>query len=221
MALQKFDQLNSMSTKWFSKMNVSEAEKKKRVDLSLDYCEIIIMLFLMINEDKPRDACISFAEERIKIIAEKYIGKENVAYINDWSKKEAEKVVDVTFSHKDDYNPTAPPHFYEMPELGIRLPDNEYWTSDERGLLIGVECAAITANFDDLSRAIDRGNTRKTWITEADDKVRKTHEEVHGTELPINDYFVVGNSYMLFPGDMSRDAEEKEISNCRCFCTYF
>ena len=30
MALQNFDQLNSMATKWFSKVDVSEEEKKKQ-----------------------------------------------------------------------------------------------------------------------------------------------------------------------------------------------
>lgn len=219
MAIQKFDQLNSMSSKWFSKMNVSEAEQKKRVKLSLDYCEIIILLLMMIEGSKSIEKSKAFAEERLKAVAEKYVGKNNIAYINDWSKKEAEKIVDVTFKHIDEEH--GPDDFYEMPELGIRLPESEYWTSEERGLLIGIECATTTANFDDMSKAVDKGKTRKTWITEADDRVRKTHDEVHGVEMPINQPFLVGNSYLLFPGDLTYDPEEKEVANCRCHAEYF
>lgn len=232
MALQNFDQLNSMSTKWFSKMNVSDAEKKKRVDLSLDYCEIIIMLFMLIEGNHPRESCVDFLEERLRIIAENYIGKDDLAYVNDWSRKEAEKVVDDTLKHindepeyklikTDDGGTKSQEKTFDFEEFDIKIPQSEYWTSDERGLLIGIECASITANFEDLDKAMESGKTRKTWITEADDKVRKTHEAVHGTELAINDYFLVGNSYLLFPGDMSRDAEDKEIINCRCYCEYF
>ena len=222
MALQNFDQLNSMSTKWFSKMEVSEAEKKKRIDLSLDYCEIIIMLFMLIEGNHPRESCVDFAEERLRIIAENYISKDNLAYINDWSHKEAERIVDVTQKHlQEEPESEETPKMFDMPELDIHIPETEYWTSEERGLLIGIECASITANFEDLDKAMDSGKTRKTWITEADDRVRKTHEEVHGTEIPINDYFLVGNSYMLFPGDMSMNAEDKEICSCRCRCEYF
>lgn len=233
MALQNYDKLNSLSTKWFSKMDISDSEKKKRVDLSLEYCEIIIMLFLLITEeDYEREESIKFAEERLKVIAENYVGKDDIAYINDWSHKEAEKVVDVTFKHRYDIpqyttyetengGTASKETTFDFEELDIEVPQTKYWTSEERGLLIGVECAAITANFEDLSRAMDSGKTRKVWLTEADNRVRPTHDEVHGTEIAITDYFVVGNSYMLFPGDMSMDAEEKEICSCRCHCTYF
>ena len=174
---------------------------------------------MMIEESKSIEKSKAFAEERLKAVAEKYVGKNNIAYINDWSKKEAEKIVDVTFKHIDEEH--GPDDFYEMPELGIRLPESEDWTSEERGLLIGIECATTTANFDDMSKAVDKGYTRKTWLTEADDRVRPTHNAVHGTELPINEYFIVGNSHLLFPGDMSQNPEDKEIINCRCWVQYF
>ena len=223
MALQNFDQLNNIATNWFEGMGVSVSEKKKRIDLSLDYCEIIIMLFQLIEGNHPKESCVEFAEERLKIIAENYVGKRNIAYINDWSHKEAEKIVDVTIRNEEKISEDSEDKeiVMEFGNVDMHIPEKEYWTSEERGLLIGVECATITANFDDLSRAMDRKCTRKTWITEADDRVRKTHEAVHGTEIAINDYFQVGNSYLLFPGDISRDAEDKEICGCRCFCEYF
>lgn len=222
MAIQNFDQLNNKAIKWYDKMEIPQAEKKRRSDLAMEFCEIIVMLFALVEGNHKPKNCKEFAEERLRIIANKYVGKNNLAYVNDWSRKEADRIVDVTFKHMDDEQPEDDENSaFEFPELGIRISKDEYWTSQERGLLVGIECATITANFDDLSRALDSGKTRKTWVTEADDKVRKTHEEVHGQELPINEYFLVGNSYMLFPGDMSRDAEEKEICGCRCHCEFF
>ena len=226
MALQNFDQLNSMSTKWFSKMEVSEAEKKKRIDLSLDYCEIIIMLFMLIEGNHPRESCVDFAEERLRIIAENYIGKDDLAYVNDWSRKEAEKVVDVTFRHTDDEpqlegEDEPKEKTIKFEEFDTEIPETEYWTSELRALLVGISCASAIANYHDLWYALERGMTNKVWITEADEKVRETHQEVDHTDIPINELFLVGNSYLMFPGDVNYGAEEKEVDGCRCHLEFY
>lgn len=233
MALQNFEQLNSMSTKWYDKMNIPQEEKKKRVDLSLMYAEIFDMwLTLIVTAVLSQQNASTWLEERLKVTAENYIGKEDIAYINDWSKKEAEKVTKVTFRNlnkSEDQEPSeeeeeeteeTEKRTIDFQELDISVPKDEYWTSEERGLLLGIECATITANYEDFLKGTEDGKTRKVWITEADDKVRDTHSEVHGEDIPINDYFLVGNSYMLFPGDISAGAEDKEIINCRCWCIY-
>ena len=231
MALQNFDQLNSMATKWFSKVEVSEEEKKKRVDLALDYCEIMIMLFLLITEQEfEREECVAFLGERLKVLAEREIGTDDVAYINDWSKVKAEEIVDKTYEEFENEiedaseenkkeskkeKPKEEKHV-KVPELDIDVPEDEYWTSEERGLLIGIELSTTVYNFNELQSAIKEGKTRKVWMTEADDRVRPTHDAVHGTDIPINELFLVGNSYMLMPGDTVHGAEMKEIAGCRC-----
>lgn len=224
MALQNFDQLNSMATKWFSIMDISDADKKRRVDLSLDYCEIIIMLFLMIDEGKTPEECVAFAEERLKVLAEKDIGAENVAYINDWSQKKAADIVDTTFKHigeikKKPVDETPKELFFT--EFGICIPENEYWTSELRALLVGIDCASAISNFHDMWYALERGMTNKVWITEGDERVRQTHQEVDHTDIPINDLFQVGASYLMFPGDMNYGAEAKEVINCRCHLEFY
>lgn len=229
MALQNFDQLNSLATKWFSVMDISEEEKLKRVELTLDYCEIMLMLFYMITEQEyEKEECIVFTEERLRILAEKSIGEENVAYINDWSRKKAEEIVDKTYEEyeneiedsseeeNESVDETNEGKRITIPELDIDIAEDEYWTSEERGFLIGIELASTIYNFDELHKAIQEGKTRKVWITEADDRVRPTHEAVHGVDLPINEMFLVGNSYMLMPRDTVNGAEMKEIASCRC-----
>ena len=55
---------------------------------------------------------------------------------------------------------------------------------------------------------------RKTWITRMDDRVRDTHDYIHGVTIPMNERFVTfdGDS-ALAPGGFSR-AENN--AGCRC-----
>lgn len=234
MALQNFDQLNSMATKWFDKMEVSKEEKAKRVELALDYTEIMLMLFYMITEQQfEREECIAFVKERLVILAENALGTEDIAYINDWADIKSKQIVDLTYekyeneieditvsegeetpvTYADALNKTKK---IKVPELNIDVPESEYWTSEERGLLIGIELSTTVYNFKELEDAINAGKTRKVWMTMSDDRVRETHEIVHGLDIPINELFIVGESYMLMPGDTVHGAEMKEIARCRC-----
>lgn len=56
----------------------------------------------------------------------------------------------------------------------------------------------------------------KTWWTVRDNKVRESHQAVHGTTVPYREPFNVGSSQMMRPGDDSLGAGAEEIINCRC-----
>lgn len=237
MATQEFDELNlfGMATKWIDKVDVSDEEKKKRVNLAMDYCEIMIMLFFMITEeDYEREDCIAFAEERIKILAERELGTENIAYINDWAPKKATEIVDTTYekyeneiedailddgetsNQEDGQEKEHKQNILNFKELGVEIPEDEYWLSRVRALFVGLELSMTVCNFEELNDAMKEGKTRKTWMTEADERVRETHQALHGVDIPINEFFTVGNSQMLMPGDSLNGAELSEIANCRC-----
>lgn len=53
-----------------------------------------------------------------------------------------------------------------------------------------------------------------------DQRVRKTHREVDGETIPIDEVFLVGESLMRFPKDTSLGASAEEIVNCRCVVKY-
>lgn len=56
------------------------------------------------------------------------------------------------------------------------------------------------------------------WITRLDARVRLTHQEAHGQRVPgTATPFRVGNSLLMYPGDISLDADIEEISGCRCY----
>lgn len=229
MAIQNFDKLNNIATTWYSKMSVSEDEKKRRIDLALLYADIMDVFFTMlIMEELSRQEMITWLAERLAVVASNEIGTENLAYINDWSKKEAERIYDVTIKNiekqektEDNNEQETKPKEMVFEEFDVSVPESEYWTSDIRGILLGMECASAVSNYRELYDALQKGFTRKVWITEADDRVRPTHMEVDHNDIPINDLFQVGDSVLLFPGDVSNGASEQETCNCRCICQYY
>ena len=245
MAIQNFDQLNSISTKWYSKMQIPQKKQKERVDLSLLFGEIFGLFFDLIDDYKLRDVndledlLCDWLEERLKIVASNFIGTDDLAYVNDWSKTEAEKIVDITLNHtgeepkevleediENEGRETSEqeekkPKEITFEEFDVSIPEEDYWISDLRAILLGIECASSVANFYELYDALNQGMTNKVWITEADDKVRPTHNEVDHVDIPIRDLFIVGNSHLLFPGDVQNGAEEQEVYGCRCHCEYY
>lgn len=55
----------------------------------------------------------------------------------------------------------------------------------------------------------------KEWLSQGDDRVRESHAELDGTEIPIDDVFDNG---CAFPGD--QEGAPEEVINCRCTLLY-
>lgn len=102
----------------------------------------------------------------------------------------------------------------------LRNEDTPYFTSDDRAVLIAENESQNTFNRQDYIDAIKAGKTRKQWVDIRDKRERETHREVGGTIIPIEDYFLVGNSLLLYPHDHSMNPEAKETVNCRCGIRY-
>jgi hypothetical protein len=58
----------------------------------------------------------------------------------------------------------------------------------------------------------------KEWESTEDSHTRPTHHEADGQRVPIDGHFVVGGSFLMFPGDPSGAPEE--IISCRCTTLY-
>lgn len=98
----------------------------------------------------------------------------------------------------------------------IRHEDDEYYTSEDRAMVIAENEANILENYAELQAAKDKGFTSKIWKTMKDRKVRHTHVEVDGEEIAIDLPFQVGQYEMMMPLDESLGAGGEEIVNCRC-----
>ncbi len=59
-----------------------------------------------------------------------------------------------------------------------------------------------------------KGYSKKVWISMQDTEVRDSHLIAHGQEKNIDDYFEVGGSLLMYPGDPA--APPEETINCRC-----
>lgn len=60
----------------------------------------------------------------------------------------------------------------------------------------------------------DEYDLLKTWVTQADDRVRHEHAVMHGRTVPYHENFRVAGFEMFMPGDLS--APDELICGCRC-----
>lgn len=205
----KFDELNQLK-RFFSTMDIPASEQKKRVKMADLFYDAVIYTFTMIKIEKD-------LEERLA--KEKDI--ESATKVLDGYKETLQnRIYDVfemsDIPFEDEYIPRL---VDEIIDTTARHPDEEYYTSQDRALIIAQNEANTALNYADYITAVDKGKTYKVWNTEGDTRVRSWHEAVDGMIVPINEYFLVGTDTMRFPHDFLNGTPENLI-NCRCVCTY-
>ena len=100
--------------------------------------------------------------------------------------------------------------------------DEAWYLSEERSLFNAENSANDVFNYNEYRDAVKSGKTKKKWITEGDKRVRESHREVDGQEIPIKEFFTVGGVRMRFPKDMEYAFNvPRETVNCRCTIKYF
>lgn len=185
---------------YFSKMDISKEQKEERVEASEEFQNVILFLFALLLVEMEYgddyDLVYSSFQLRYRNVVARFSRINE--YIESYIENRTREIFDIT---------------RDMMEKG------GWWTSADRALVIGENEANSVLNYEDLQKAIDDGFRYKTWITERDNRVRDTHREVDGRKIPIEDYFVVGNSFMMIPHDPDCD-DAREISNCRCSVKY-
>lgn len=81
----------------------------------------------------------------------------------------------------------------------------------------------LTELIDQLSddTLVEVGDPKKEWNAILDNKVRPTHAAADGQVVSLMEYFKIGTSLLLFPGDTSANPDMSEIYNCRCIAMYY
>lgn len=204
--MKTFDELNISQSilsieEYFEEMNLTKAEKKKRKTFAESMEETMLFIFALFSVMKQynkinKEFIILQLRSRYSEIVLKHM--EIDEYIENYIKNISEEIVDVTLKHIDE----------------------PFYLSEDRSLLISENEANGIFNYYEFLEAVEKGKTRKRWITERDNQVRKTHAEVNGITIPIKEPFVVGNSLMMFPKDTSLNAEMEQIAGCRCTVKY-
>lgn len=203
-----FDEVNSLSEdeildidSYFDVMELTEEEKKERKEFAESINELMLFIFALFAVMKEyqyinKQFIISQLQSKYSEIVLQYMDVDK--YIEDYIREFSQETVDATLKHIDE----------------------EFYLSEDRGLLIAVNEANTTLNYKDYENAIKAGKKNKQWLTEKDSVVRKTHRALDDKVIPIEDVFIVGNTYMRFPHDTLYGINCKELSNCRCTIRY-
>lgn len=201
--MRLFDEINDLTQNeildidaYFDEMGLSDEEKKKRKEFSESMVDVMLFIFALFSVMRQynyinKQYIISQLQSRYSEVVLRYmeIDKE----VDDYIQKFSEEIVDTT----------------------LKYPDEEYYLSSDRATIVSVNEANSMLGYRQLQEAKDRGYTRKTWITEGDNKVRKTHREIDGLTINISEPFLVGDSLMQYPHSIEGSPEE----TCGCRCT--
>ena len=215
---------------YFGEMYISPEQMRSRIELAEEIEDV--MLYLLAYWSIAVDAELSVEEVKqggidrlTSVIArhtiiDPYLEK----HINDV----VNEVIDVTEKHAEERKQQEQEETDEEDDVDTLLEEEksetekskDYWTSRERAQLISENEANAFDNYIDYQNAIASGKTKKTWVTELDNKVRVTHTLVEGETVDIDGLFLVGDSLMRFPKDTMYEPYAGEVVNCRCSCVY-
>lgn len=212
----KFDELNALGNtrvkkskkpmpipyrEYFGAMYITPEQMRSRVELSEEIEDVMLFVFAYWAIAASAELSVEEVKQDAKEKLRTVIGKHTKLdpYLEKHIDKLIDEVVDTTERHKD---------------------DSDYWTSPERAMLIAENEANSFDNYAEYREAALSGRTKKKWLTEADDKVRLTHELAEGQTVDIDGLFLIGDSFMRFPMDTMYDPDPQEIVNCRCACVY-
>jgi hypothetical protein len=226
-------------------MEISESEKKKRADFAyllydaIYYVLLSIKLEIKVKEKQgkiPTESQNGTVSKRQgksdRVDNQKSVNEQNTDKNTQDSIRQAEiqKIVD---SYRQTLNnrlidvfgdkPYEPEYVSrlsdEIIDTTTRHPDDDYYLSKERALLIGQNESNTTFNHIDYTEAKESGKRYKVWYAELDDRTREDHIEVDGTRIPIDGMFDVGGEQLRYPHDYL-NGSAKNLVNCRCTCRY-
>lgn len=205
-----FDEINNLSESnilsiddYFDKIEeLTEEEKEKRKKFAYDMKDVLLFIFALFLTMRDYN-----------YINEEYIKAQLQSRYLELVRKYG---VDINFNVSEYIKQFS----QDTVETTLRNVDTPYFTSDDRAVLIAENESQNTFNRQDYIDAIKAGKTRKQWVDIRDKRERETHREVGGTIVQIEDYFLVGDSLLLYPHDYSMNPEAKETVNCRCGIRY-
>lgn len=193
---------------YFSKMSISDKEKQERIAFSEQMEEVVLYILALIEttiesgETNREYIQTQFYDKYLDVIAS-YMFIDT--YIKQYALSVTKQIIDATFER------------FSAEDKSIT---DDYYLSNDRAMFIS-ECEANSMlNYRQYSKAVKAGKTKKKWIDVGDKRERKTHLEVGGTILPIDEPFSVGDSLLQFPKDVSLGPSADEIVNCRCSIQY-
>ena len=199
------DNLRSMPyDQFFGEMDLSEEQKEKREKTAREIEQFIILAL----------ASMYYLEE-----AGSY---DYGPVMNDISRNYSELLVELGISLTAFFETSHPDSVAaEIVTATMNHPDDPYFYSEDRAMLIAENEANSIYNDSEYADAILTGKTRKQWRAILDNRTRDSHRDMNGTEISIDEPFEVNGYLMMFPRDEMMGAGPEEIVNCRCSALYY
>lgn len=203
-----FDELNTTHRdisipyeKYFGEMDLTKEQKSERISLARKLEDVMLFLFALIAvmqeyEKQDMEYAANRAKERILSALNEYMFPD--IYLEEYVDNLTKSIIDTTVKNQED----------------------EWFLSNDRAVLIAENESNTGFNYEEYRQAVLEGKTRKRWKTEGDSKVRRSHKEVDGVTIGIDELFSVGSSLMRYPKDISMGAGMEEVANCRCTIKY-
>lgn len=212
-----FDELNVLNgqkkprsipiNRWFNEMPLSEQQRRDRRGFAKEMQDILFVAMSMIHLSLQRGMSLDDAKNNLA-------GQLN-GLLNRYTYPDGFLTMHIAEYVSNFVDTTVRHSVAEKPE------DVAYWFSEDRARFNAENETNLIFNHDDFRIAVASGLLNKQWITMRDERVRYSHTMVDGEVIPIEDYFLVGESLMLYPMDTSMGADDSEICNCRCVVRYF
>lgn len=197
---------------YFSTMDATEKEKEEKKTLAKKLEIVFLIMFALYVENEDDDEIFATAYESYLEETQKFLDvKQNSAYIEEHARKIILNVIETTNKNIEDT---------EDEEEETTKENDSYYLSYKRAKLIAANEATLLVNYREYIKAVKNGMTKKTWVTEKDKRVRKSHKEIDEETIDIFKPFEVGSYFMMFPKDTSLGADENETANCRCVAKY-
>ena len=205
---RNIDELSNLTTravepeKYFGEMDLDEEQVKKRVAYTKkanELFDVILILLMTMRDNGTLDYVYArdMLESWLLSLISEFTTPDD--YLIDYATDTAYNFVDTTKKHIDE----------------------PWYTSSDRSLFNAENSANDVMNYSEYIDALHSGKTHKKWITEKDNRVRKTHKGLDGKTIGITEVFHVGFALMRFPKDYDLAMSfPEELVNCRCTIEY-
>jgi len=198
----KISDVDKWLDEFYEVMPISDERKEKRKSIAKQLREAMLFLFALMytmaeNNSWNYDIALSAFRMEFRNVIINYVKID--LFMENYIQEFTQKYLDVTIEH-------------------LSKDDASFFVSDDRATIGGANESNSIIGYEELEEAIEDGFTLKRWRTQKDNRVRATHREMEWKTIPIDDYFIVGGSALLYPGDP--EGEGKEIAGCRCALEY-
>ena len=201
--INRLEQRRKIYEEYYAPMRITESQKRKRALLAVEIEDAVLFLFALylVAREYGQQVDRKSAERQYREQLREALESAGIrgTVIRDYLDDIADEEVRVTEE---------------------RYKEDDYWTSSDRATTIAQNDANTAWNGEEYADAVASGKTMKQWLTMKDERVRETHVAVDDTSIPIDEYFVVGNSLMRYPRDLDC-TDFSEVVNCRCSVQYF